>query len=175
MARMRAPIGMSSPRSPRGIAEPVPALVMAQHELADRRAERHVAQNLGADARVNLDALELLRRQRVGLRQDVFGHRHVADVVQQRRGAHRLHVGVGQPGRLGEHRRVLLNRSHVLRRTARLRFDRERERFDRRQLHFHRTPRLVLLLAQARDHGVVAAEHEIQRQREQREPAEPAA
>ncbi len=105
MASTRAPTGMSLPRSPAGIAETVPSLVMAQHEIADRRAERHVLQNLGADARVNLDAIELLGRQRVRLRQDVFGHRHVADVVQQRGRADRLDVGVRQSGGFREHAR----------------------------------------------------------------------
>ena len=84
------------------IAEAVPALVVREHQLADRRAERHVAQDLGADARMDLDALELLGRQRVRLREDVLGHGHVADVVQQRRRPHALDLGFGQPGGLGE-------------------------------------------------------------------------
>ena len=133
MARMRAPTGMSSPRRPRRIAQAVPALVMAEHELAHGRAERHVAEDLGADPRVNLDALELLGRERLGLREDVLGHRHVADVVQQRRRAHRLHVAVGEADRFGQRRRVLLDGSDVLGRAARLGFDRERERFDGRR------------------------------------------
>src|SRR2546430_2760202 len=39
---------------PGGIAQAIPPLVMAEHELADRRAERHVAQDLGAHTRMNL-------------------------------------------------------------------------------------------------------------------------
>ena len=132
-------------------------------------------QDLRADARMDLDALELLGRQRIRLGQDVLGHRHVADVVEQRRGAHPLHLAVGQARGLGERRRVVLNRPDVLGGAARPGFDRERERFDRRELDVHRAPRLVLLFAQPGDDGVVAAEDQVERHREQRQPAEPAA
>ena len=148
---------------------------MAEHELAHRAAERDVAQNLGAHTRVNLDALELLGCERLGLRENVLRYRHVADIVQQRRGAHCLHVAVGQAGRFGEHRRVLLDGSNVLGRAARLGLDRERQRFDGGQLHLHRAVRLLLLLAETPDDGVVAAEDQVQRRGEQHEPSEPAA
>ena len=156
------------------IPEPIPAFVMAEHELTDGRAERHALQNVGADTRMDLDAFEFLRRQGIGLGQDVFGHRHVADVMQQRRGPHGLHLGVAQPGRLGEHGGVLLDRSNVLRCAARLGFDRQGKRFDGRQLHFHGAVRLVLLLAQPCDDRVVAAEHEVERHGQKGQPSEPA-
>ena len=63
----------------------------------------------------------------------------------------------------------------MLGRTAGARFDRERKRFDRRELHFHRAARFVLLFPQPRDDRVVAAEDEVERHGEQREPSEPAA
>ena len=68
----------------------------------------------------------------------------------------------------------MLNRSDVLGRAACLGFDRERERFDRRELDFHRAARFVLLFPQPRDDGVVAPEDQVERHREQREPSEPA-
>src|SRR4029078_13257622 len=46
---------------PGRIAEAVPSLVMAQHKVTDRYAERHVLQNLGTDARVDLHPVELFR------------------------------------------------------------------------------------------------------------------
>ena len=54
----------------------------------------------------------------------------------------------------------------MLGRAARLGFDRQRERFDRGELHVHRAARLVLLLAQPRDDRVVAAEDQVERHRE---------
>ena len=148
---------------------------MAEHELAHRAAEGHGPEDLGADTRVNLDALELFGRERLGLREDVLGHGHVADVVEQRRRPHHLHLGIGQAGRFRQHAGVLLNRSDVLGRAPRLGFDRERERFNRRQLDVHGPARLVLFFAQPRHDRVVAAEHEIERDRQQGEPSEPAA
>src|SRR4029434_2294361 len=47
-----------------GVAEPVPALMMAKNESVDGAGERHIAQDLSSDARMNLDALELLGGQR---------------------------------------------------------------------------------------------------------------
>ena len=69
----------------------------------------------------------------------------------------------------------MLNRSDVVGGAAGARFDRERERFDRGELDVHRASRLVLLLAQPRHDGVVAAEHQVERHRQHGKPAEPAA
>src|SRR6185436_14620382 len=52
---------------PGGIAKTIPSLVMAQHQVADRAGKRDVLENLRAYARVNFDAVELFRRQRVRL------------------------------------------------------------------------------------------------------------
>src|SRR5262245_10959746 len=65
------------------VPEAVPALMMAKHEIVDGTGKWHVAQDLGTDARMNLDALELLSGQRARFGQDVLGNRQVADVVQQ--------------------------------------------------------------------------------------------
>ena len=87
---MRAPSGISSPLESERIALAVPPLVVAQDERRDRIRERHRADDLGADLRVNADLLEFFRRQRARLREDVLRHRELADVVQQRRGLHAL-------------------------------------------------------------------------------------
>ena len=147
---------------------------MAEHELADGRPERHIAEDLGAHTGVNLDALELSGRERVGFREDVLGYGHVANVVQQRRRTHRLHLVVREAESFGERRRVILNRSDVLGRAPRLGFDRERERFDGRELHVHRAARFVLLFPKPRDDGVVTPEDQVERHRENRQPSEPA-
>ena len=112
---------------------------------------------------MNLDPLELLGRQRFRFREDVFGDCHVADVMQQRRGAHGLDFRIGEAGGFGERCRVLLDGSDVLRRAARFRLDRERQRFDRRELDLHRAVRLILLLPEACHDRVITPEHEIQR------------
>ena len=104
--------------------------MVAEHELTDGPSKRHAVEDVGADARMNLDALELLGGQRIGLRQNVFGDGHVADVVQQRRGAHCLNVGVAEAGRLREGRGALLDRSNVLGCATGLCFDGEGERLD---------------------------------------------
>src|SRR5262245_533985 len=76
------------------VPQAVPALVVAKNQFVDWAGERNVAQDLGSDARMNLDALELLGGERGRFRQDVLRNRQVADVVQQRRRSHGLHVRV---------------------------------------------------------------------------------
>ena len=67
---------------------------MAEDQRRHRIRERHAADDLGADLRVDADLLELLLRQRPRLRQDVLGHGQLADVVEQRRGLHALDLGL---------------------------------------------------------------------------------
>ena len=83
---MRAPIGNVLAGEPLRIALAVPPLVVAEDQRRHRIGERHRGDDLRADLRVNADLLEFFLRQRAGLRQDVLGHRQLADVVQQRRG-----------------------------------------------------------------------------------------
>ena len=51
------------------------------------------------DLGVRADLLELLGRERARLRQNVFGHGELADVVQQRSGLHALDVVLVHPER----------------------------------------------------------------------------
>ena len=89
------------------IALAVPPFVMAEDQRRHRIGERHRGDDLRADLRVNADLLELLLRQRSGLRQDVLGHRQLADVVQQRRGLDALNLvrRAGRPPSPGRPRR----------------------------------------------------------------------
>src|SRR6187402_388844 len=98
-------------RAPSGMSEAVPALMVSEHELADRCAERHVAEDLRADTGMDFDAFELLRRQRVRFRQDVLGYGHVADVVQERSRPDALYLFLSQSCRFREDSSVVLNRS----------------------------------------------------------------
>ena len=78
---------------PGRIALAIPSLVVAVDDRRHRIRERHRRDDLGAHLRMHLHPLELLGGQRTGLRQDVLGHRELADVVQQRRRADALYVG----------------------------------------------------------------------------------
>ena len=92
------------------------------------------ADDLGADLRVDADLLELFLRQRPRLRQDVLGHGELADVVQQRRGLDALDLVVRHAERLREPRGVDLHAADVRLRRLILGVDRERQRFDRREV-----------------------------------------
>ena len=131
---MRAPSGISSPFEPGGIALAVPALVVAEDQRRHRIRERHAADDLGADLRVDADLLELFLRQRPGLRQDVLGHRQLADVVQQRRGLDALDLVLRHAERAREAGGVDLHAADVALRGLILGVDRQRQRFDRRQV-----------------------------------------
>ena len=78
---------------PGRISLAVPALVVAVDDRRDRIGKRHGRDDLGAYLRMHLHPLEFLVGQRSGLRQDVLGHRELADVVQEGRGPDALHVG----------------------------------------------------------------------------------
>ena len=119
---------------PLRIALAVPAFVVAEDQRRDRIRERHRADDLGADLRMDADLLELFLRQRAGLRQDVLGHGELADVVQQRRGLDALDLGVGHAEAARDAGRIDLHAADVRLRGLILRVDRERERFDRREV-----------------------------------------
>src|SRR5256885_10082322 len=66
------------------IALPVQTLVMAVHEFVDGRPEAaELAQQLDAAPGVELDRSELLVVEPLRLLENAFGHRELADVVEQ--------------------------------------------------------------------------------------------
>ena len=138
---------------PLRIALAVPAFVVAEDERRHRVGERHRADDLGADLRVDADLLELLLGERSRLRQDVLGHRQLADVVEQRRGLHALDLVVGHAERLGDAGGVDLHAADVALRGLVLGVDGQRQRLDRRQVqvgHLLHVPPLVLDAARGR-------------------------
>ena len=169
---MRAPSGISSPFKPGGIALAVPALVVAEDQRRHRIRERHAADDLGADLRVDADLLELFLRQRAGLREDVLGHGELADVVQQRRGLDALDLVV-------RHARALrarpggvdLHAADVALRRLILRVDRERQRFDRRQVQVGDLLHVPLLILDAAQIDLVGAVGQVERRARRATPS----
>ena len=68
---------------PVGIPGPVPILVMMADDRGHRVREIDLRQDLRADARVQLHALELRRREAPRLVEDALRDRELADIVQQ--------------------------------------------------------------------------------------------
>ena len=87
------------------VALAVPALVVAQDERRDGIGKRHARDDLGADLRVNPNLLELFLRERARLRENVLGHRQLADVVQQRGRLHALNLVLRHADALSRGRR----------------------------------------------------------------------
>ena len=119
---------------PGRIALAVPALVVAEDQRRHRIRKRHAADDFGADLRVDADLLELFLRQRSGLRQDVLGHRELADVVQQRRGLDALDLVLRHAERARQPGGVHLHAADVALRGLILGVDGQRQRLDRRQM-----------------------------------------
>ena len=117
------------------IALAVPALVVAVDDRRDRVGKRHRRDDLGAHLRMHLHPLELLVGQRTGLRQDVLGHRELADVVQQRRRPHALHVGRRHAHDARQAGGMHLHAADARGRRLVLGVDGQRQRLDGRQVH----------------------------------------
>ena len=145
------------------IALAVPALVVAEDQRRHRIRERHGADDLGADLRVHANLLELFLRQRAGLRQDVLGHRELADVVQQRRGLHALDLGVGHAEPARDARGVDLDAADVRLRGLILGVDGERERFDGGQVQIGHLLDVPPLVVDAAEVDLVGAVGEVER------------
>ena len=158
-------------RDPLRIAVAVPALVMAEDQRRDAEGERHRRDDFRADLRVDADLLELFLGQRAGLRQDVLGHRELADVVQQRRGLDALDVCGRNGHRLRERGRVELHAADVRLRRLVLRVDRARERFDRREVQVGGLLHVPLLVLDPPHVDLVGAVGEVDRREgERRDP-----
>ena len=147
----------------RRIAFAVPPFVVAQNERRHRVRERHTRNNLRADLRMDPDLLEFLLRQRAGLRENVLGHRQLADVVQERRGFHALNLALGHADGLREAGSKDLHASNVRLAGAILRVDRERERFNRRQMQIRDFLHVTLFVLDPAQVDLVAAVSEVQR------------
>ena len=117
------------------IAGAIPVLMMRANDRHHRIREVDRRQDVGADIDVQLHRLEFGRRQLAGLVEDALGHGQLAGVMQQRRGLDRLQRLLVEPAeRLGQAHRVMLHAMNVAAGDAVLRFDRGRERADRREI-----------------------------------------
>ena len=144
---------------------------MAEDQRRDRIRKRHRGDDLGADLRMDADLLELFLRQRPGLRQDVLGHRELADVVEQRRRLHALDSAVATGRPLRQAGRIQLHAADVRLRRLILRVDRARQRFDRRQVQIRGLLHVPLLVLDAAHVDLVGAVGQIERrERQRREP-----
>ncbi len=83
---------------------------------------------------MDANLLKFFLRERAGLREDMFRHRQLADVVQQRRGFDALDLVVGHAERAGDAGGVHLHPSDVTLRGLILRVDRERQRLNGREM-----------------------------------------
>ena len=128
------------------IALAVPPLVVAVHERGDRVGKRHVRDDLGAHLRMHLHPLELLLGQRTGLRQDVLGHRQLADVVQQRRRPEALDLARRHAHRFRDARGIDLHAADLRRRGLILGVDGQRQRFDGGQVQVRQLPQPPLIV-----------------------------
>ena len=142
----------------RRIALAVPALVVAQDQRRHRIRERHRAHDVGADLRMGADLLELFGRQRPRLREDVLGHGQLADVVQQRRRLHALDLVLAHPEAARQRGGVELHAPDVQLRGLILRVDRERQRFDRRQVQVRHLLRVAALVFDAPEIDLVGCD-----------------
>src|SRR5207245_11279226 len=112
----------------------VPSLVMAEAEWRNRVREGHAADDLRADLRMDANLLEFFLSERTRLRQDVFGHRELPDVMQQRGGLHALDLVFRHAARARESGGVPLHAPAVALRRLILHLDGQRVPLDRRAL-----------------------------------------
>jgi hypothetical protein len=102
------------------------------------------------------DLVQLLRRERTRLREDVLRDRELADVVQQRRGLHPLDLALRHVQRPSQRRRVELHAADVRLRRLVLCVDRERQRFNCGQVQIRGFLHTALLFLDASAVGLVA-------------------
>ena len=136
---------------PEGIARSVPLLVMRPDDRHHRIGKADPLQNLRPHQRVDLHLFKFFRRQAPGLRDDVFGHGQLADVVQQRRRVQSFHFARGHAQFLGHFDGVHPHPLQVVVRGVVLGFDGQRQRLDGAQVqgrHFFDVPLFVLQFSQ---------------------------
>ena len=153
------------------IALAIPTFVVAQNERRDRIGERNTSNDLGPDLRMNSNFLEFFLRERARLRKNVLGYRQLADVVQERRSFHALDLALGHPDAFRKARGKDLHPTDVRLAGAILRVDRQRQRFNSREVQIRDFLHVTLLVLDAAQIDLVAAIGEIQRRRgEHRDP-----
>ena len=112
------------------ITRSVPFLVMRAHDRNHRIREFHLFQNLRADQRMDLHLLELFGSQPAGFRDDVFGHRQFADIVQQSGCLQGIELVLTQPDFLADLGGIDADALQMVGRCGVLGFDGKRECFD---------------------------------------------
>ena len=143
--------------------------MVAEDEGRHRIRERHSRDDVGADLRVAPDLLELFGRQRARLGDDVLGNGQLADVVEQRRGLDRLHLDVGHPECPRQRGRVNLDATDVVMRRLILGVNRQRQRFDRRQVQLGHLLRVTVLFLEASRERPIRAERQVHDWRDQQQ------
>ena len=83
--KIRAPIGISSPRKPVGIPAAIPFFVVRANDRNHRVRKIHALQNFCAHHWMDLHLFELGARQLSGFGDNRFRHRQLSDVMQNRR------------------------------------------------------------------------------------------
>ena len=147
------------------VAFSVPPLVVREDERGHGIGKRYRRDDLRTDLRVDLHFAELLLGEGARLRQDVFGDRKLADIVQQRGRAHALHLRRRHADRLRHGGRVALHPPDVGSRRLVLRIDGERQRFDGREMELRQFLEMLAARFEAGRRDDVHAIGEIERGR----------
>ena len=152
------------------IAGAVPAFVVTKDNGRHRHGERHGRDDLGANLRMDANLGELLGRERPRLRQDVRRDGELPDVVQQRRGAHRLDFARGHVEHLGQTGRVGLHAPDVDTGHLVFRVDGRGQRFNRRQVQVGGLLHVALCLEPAQIDAIGAIGEVDRREGQRRQP-----
>jgi hypothetical protein len=137
------------------VALAVPHLVVMPNDRHDRVREFHALQNLRADGRVHLHALELGRGQPSRLVQDVVGDGELAHVVEQGPGLEGLYLVAREAEDAAHAGGVNLHAADVVVRRLVFGVNGGGERLDRRQVQSAEGVGLARLLVDALEEGLV--------------------
>ncbi len=120
----------------------------------------HGREDLGSNLGMDPDLLELLRRQRTGLGEDVLGYGELPDVVEEGRGLDPLNLDVRHAQGACEPCRIRLHAPDVIGCCLVLRVDGECERLDGGQVQLRHLLRVAALVV---DPAEISAVHQVQR------------
>ena len=130
----------------------------------DRRnpvRESDLFQDAGADHRVDLHPVELLRGQLARFRNDVIRHRKLADIVKDGRRLQRLNLVGTEPQMRGGLERVDLHAPQMIVRAFVLGLDRHGQRLDGSQVQRGHALGMALLLFDSCDDHLVRPVHHV--------------